>query len=128
MVAVGRGTALPYPPPPGCEPEPDTSAVTITAAQLATATGAPETVTERLLPVATRAVLDYAPNAPTVLLNEAVIRFAGYLAQSDYGGVRSETLGPKSVEYQMNHAVMFRNSGAAALLTRYKARRAGAIG
>ena len=79
------------------------------------------------MPVASAIVLRYAAEAPTALLNEAVIRLAGYLVQSDYGTIRDETIGPKSVSYQMNHAMMFRNSGAAALLTRWKKRRAGAI-
>ena len=124
-------TALPYPPPPGAKPvtpSTDTGAVTLTAAQLAEATGAPLAVAERLLQVAARTVLDYAPQAPVVLLNEAVVRLGGYLAQSDFGGVRSETTGPVSVEYNLNHAAAFRNSGAAALLTRHKVRRGGAIG
>ena len=77
--------------------------------------------------VATEHVEDYAPGAPEASQNEAVIRFAGYLAGSDYGGVRAETLGPKSLEFASNHAAMFRNSGAAALLTRWKVRRAGAL-
>ena len=77
--------------------------------------------------MASAIVLEYAPEAPTALLNEAVIRLAGYLVQSDYGTVRDETIGPRSVSYQLNHATMFRNSGAAALLTRWKKRRAGAI-
>ena len=130
-------TALPWPPQPGTKipvtPDGDTGAVTLTAAQLAEATGldrtdAPAAVAERLLQVAARAVLDYAPEAPVALLNEAAIRFGGYLAQSDFGAVRSESLGPASVEYNLNHAAAFRNSGAAALLTNYKRRRAGAIG
>ena len=33
-----------------------------------------------------------------------------------------------SVEYQMNHAAAFRNSGAAMLLTGHKVRRAGSVG
>ena len=102
--------------------------MTITASELADATGAPSDVAERLLPVATRTVLDYAPDAPTELLNEAVIRFGGYLAQSDFGGVRQEAIGSQSVEYQLNHAAAFRNCGAAGLLTRYKVRRGGSIG
>lgn len=129
-MAVNRGTALPYPPPPGLagDSDDDSGRVTITAAELATATGATDDVAERLLGVAARACTDFAPDAPTELLDEAVVRFAGYLAQSDFGGVRTESLGEKSVEYQMNHAAMFRNSGAAALLTRHKVRRAGSIG
>ena len=125
-------TALPYPPPgaskPAVVPGTDTGAVTISVAQLAEATGAPTAVAERLLQVGAQIVVDYAPQAPTSLLNEAVIRFAGYLAQSDFGGVRSETIGPMSVEHVVNHSAAFRNSGAAALLTRHKQRRAGSIG
>ena len=73
-------------------------------------------------------VLDYAPAAPTALLNEAVIRFAGYLASADYGAVRTQGLGPQSLEWVSNHAAAFRNCGAAALLTRHKVRRAGSVG
>ena len=81
----------------------------------------------RLLAVGTQLVQDYAPRAPAALQNEAVIRIAGYLGQSDYGTIKTESEGPKQVEYAMNHAAAFRNSGAAMLLTRYKRRRAGAI-
>ena len=117
-------TALPYPPPPGLE----TCAVTLTAAQLAAETSADLDRAARVLKVATRAVLDYAPGAPGALLNEAAIRFGGYLLSSDFGAVRKEAVGPFDTEYQMNHAAAFRNSGAAALLTRHKVRRGGAIG
>ena len=123
-------TALPYTPPVDCPPTDDTptpTGVTLTAQQLADETSADLARAERVLPVASQVVVDYAPNAPAAVLNEAVIRFAGYLLASDYGGVRSESLGPMSVDYTVNHAAMFRNSGAAALLTRYKRRRAGAI-
>ena len=76
-------------------------------------------------------VQEDAPGAPQALRDEAVIRFAGYLANSDYGGFVKE---PASVggkyggEYVTNHANAWRNSGAAMLLTRWKIRRAGAIG
>ena len=128
-------TARPYPAPPcpGDEPAPEpveTGRVTITAAEFAASTSPPLTlaVAERVLGVASRMVLDYAPKAPNVMLNEAVIRFAGYLAQSDWGAVRTETLGPMSIENVVNHAAAFRNCGAAMLLTRYKRRRAGHVG
>ena len=52
---------------------------------------------------------------------------AGYLAGSDYGGLRSETVGSRSFEFQTNHAPAFRNSGAKALLSPWRVRRAGAI-
>ena len=118
-------TALPYPPPPGIE---KLSSVTVTATQLAEETSAELERAARVLKVASRSVLDYAPKAPTELLNEAVIRFGGYLLGSDYGAVRKETDGPFDTEYQLNHAAAFRNSGAAMLLTRHKVRRGGAFG
>ena len=69
-----------------------------------------------------------APAAPQVIRNEAVIRAAGYLRQSDYGGIRSEEIGPRRVEYSMNHGMAFRHSGAKALLSPWKVRRAGSVG
>ena len=106
-------------------------AVTLTAQQLTDEVGGekPGSVKRatRVLAVAAELVTDYAPDAPDVIHNEAVIRLGGWLLQSDYGGVRSESLGPQSVDYTTNHAAAFRTSGAMMLLTRYKRRRAGAI-
>ena len=73
----------------------------------------------------------YAPGAPQAVKDEAVIRFAGYLAQSDFGGFRSEGQGVGAIpgpEYVTNHAPAFRSCGAAMLLTPWRVRRAGAIG
>ena len=119
-------TAIPYPPPPKAKTA-NPVGVTLTADELADETGETVDRATRALPVAARVVTEYAPDAPTELLNEAVIRFGGYLLASDYGTVRREELGPKAVEYQMNHSAAFRNSGAMMLLTRYKRRRAGTI-
>ena len=69
-----------------------------------------------------------APDAPQAVRDEAVIRYAGYMAGSDYGGVVDETIGPQSITYAMNHAAAYRNCGAAGLLAPWKIRRAGAIG
>ena len=106
-------------------------AVTLDAAALAARIeGAAEdmSVAAQLLAVATAMVEDYAPNAPEALQNEAVVRFAGYLAQSDFGTIRREEIGgARSVEYTQNHAAAFRNSGAEMLLTRHRMRRAGAV-
>ena len=109
--------------------DPGPPASLITAAALAAAIGAEddETAAERLAEVATEAVNRYAPNAPEILRREAVIRFAGYLWGSEFGGVRKESIGPQEVEYVSNHAAMFRNCGASALLTNYRVRRAGVI-
>ena len=100
----------------------------VTAEQLAAESSASLDRATRVLPVAQRTVEDYAPNASDELKDEAVYRFGGYLLGSDYGAIRTETIGPRSVEYNLNHAAAFRNSGAAMLLTRYKVRRAGHIG
>ena len=68
-----------------------------------------------------------APGAPQLVRDEATIRLAGYFAQSDFGAVRQEAIGPKSVEYAMNHANAWRNSGAAGLLAPWVVERAGVI-
>lgn len=73
-------------------------------------------------------VQNYAPLAPQSVRDEATIRFSGYLNQSDFGGVRKEGIGEKDVEYVVNHAAAFRNSGAAGLLSPWRRRRAGSIG
>ena len=121
--------ALPVPAPTCVKAASSTSTtITLTAAELAAETASTEARAARVLPLVIAVVDRYAPAAPASVKNEAAIRFGGYLLQSDYGAIRTETLGPKSAEYQMNHAPAFRNSGAAALLTAWKVRRAGSIG
>ena len=93
--------------------------------------GASETSDDRaaqLGAVASAMVEQYAPGALQAVRDEATIRFAGYLAQSDFGGIAKESIGPRDTEYTVNHANAFRNSGAAALLSRWRVRRSGAIG
>ena len=67
-----------------------------------------------------------APGAPEAIKDEAVIRMAGYLAQADYGSMRTETIGPLTREHVVNHGPAFRNCGAKGLLSPWKVRRAGA--
>lgn len=83
-----------------------------------------------LLAVASAMVEREAPSAPQAVKNEAVIRVAGYLRQSDFGGIKSETsVGGRAVEYfQTNGSLAFRNSGAKGLLSPWKVRRARSIG
>ena len=137
MVDVSNLSAYPLPLPRGTQdggsmstPTPDTT-ITLTAQELRDVIGdnIPLAMAERLLAVAIAKVDDYAPSAPAVLKNEAVIRFAGYLGGSDFGGVQDESIGPRSVTYTppSTNAAMFRNSGAAALLTSHKKRRGGLI-
>ena len=102
-------------------------AVSIDVNGLMEATGLDTATATRLLPVATRIVEDYAVSAPSELQDEATIRLSGYLASTPWGAAQSETVGPMTISYQSNDAAAFRNSGAAALLTRYRIRRAGAI-
>lgn len=68
-----------------------------------------------------------APGAPQSIRDEAVIRYAGYMAGADYGSIRKESIGPRDVEYITNHANAWRASGAAGLLAPWVRRRAGAI-
>ena len=69
-----------------------------------------------------------APGAPQAVKDEATIRLAGYWASADFAVIRKETIGPRDVEYVVNHAAAFRNCGAYGLLSPWKVRRAGVIG
>ena len=74
---------------------------------------------------AVQAVSDYAPDAPDAIADRAVVMLAGYLDDAPFG--------PRKYDRQAGEATIWdtarttnalRNSGAAALLTRYKRRRA----
>ena len=69
-----------------------------------------------------------APGAPQAVKDEAVIRYAGYVAQADFGSVAQESIGPRSLTYPTNHAAAFRYCGAYGMLTPWKRRRAGVLG
>ena len=109
----------------------DSTAITLTAEELAAETGATLARATRVLRVAKIMVNEYAEGAPTDAKNEACIRFGGYLLASDFGGISREKFGPggqAELEYNINHSSAFRNSGAAMLLTRWRFRRGGVIG
>ena len=77
---------------------------------------------EREAPGAPQAVKDEA------VKDEAVIRLAGYWAQSDFGGIESETsVGSKAASYFRPPMSAFRYSGAKGMLSAWKVRRAGVI-
>ncbi|MCY4557099.1 MAG: hypothetical protein OXF79_12115 [Chloroflexi bacterium] len=133
-------SALPYPFPtqPGARsadpvdpvdpmpmPDPDTS-ITVTAQGLADFLNIELPFAEELLAAAIDRVDDYAPKAKTALKNRAVTMFAGYMAQADGGAVQRDTLGPMTVDWVTSHGSAFRNSGAAAMLSRYRRRRGSA--
>ena len=71
---------------------------------------------------------DFAPSAPQPVRDEAVIRLAGYWAQSDFGGIESDTsVGSAQTSYFKPPQSAFRYSGAMGMLTRWRVRRAGAF-
>ena len=102
-------------------------AVDLTAESLGFALGVDATVATRLLAVAKPTVERYAPAAPAAIQNEAVIRFAGWLNESPASGARSESIGDISTTFSPAMTGGLRASGAMALLSPWKIRRAGAI-
>lgn len=68
-----------------------------------------------------------APDAPQAARDESLLRFAGYLSQSDFGGITEETIGPRSVTYMTDHNAAWRRSGAQAILAPWKPLRGGRI-
>ena len=61
-----------------------------------------------------------APGAPQAVKNQAVIRYAGYMSQSDFGGIRREEIGDRNVDYVVNHSRAWITSGAKAVLAPWK--------
>ena len=94
--------------------------ITITVTELLAALRLGDSAAEtaqavRLLAYASTAVTKHAPNAPSVVQNEAVTRLAGYLFDQPFVG-----RGPA-------YANALRNSGAAAILLPYRIHRAGSV-
>ncbi len=79
-------------------------------------TGAVALILGRIAATATAMVEAYAPNAPNALHDEAFVRLAAWLYDSDPSGAAPG--GPAAM----------RSSGAASLLNPYKVRRGGLIG
>ena len=104
--------------------------VTLTAAVIATELGADATQATRLLAAASELVTNYAAAVPDAVLNEAVLMISGWLwgSASSRGGIKSESAGPLKISYAVHEKNALRHSGAMALLSPYKVRRAAAIG
>ena len=79
-------------------------------------TGPAAVLLERIAATARVMVVDYAPNAPDAIHDEAFVRLAGWLYDADPSG--STPGGPTAL----------RSSGAASLLGPYRVRRGGQIG
>ena len=83
--------------------------------------------TLRLIEAGAALVERYAPGAPDAIRDEAVIRVAGYLQESPPAPIRSERTGEIATGYHRDSLSALRHSGAMAILSPWRARRAGAI-
>ena len=101
------------------------AAIAAATTTLAAACGCSEAVAARLGPVASALVENYASAAPESIKDEAVIRAAGWL-HGNKPAIRKIGAGPIDVEFSSGQSAL-RNSGAMALLSPWKIRRAGAI-
>ena len=102
-------------------------AMTVDAGTVAAAAQVTADQAARLLPVASRLVEQYAPDAPEEIQNEAVIRVAGWLGQTPAGSLTRVQTGPRETEYAPGQKGALRHSGAMSLLAPWKVRRGGAI-
>ena len=104
----------------------DPGAASITAAELAAIVGVDQDTAARLLEVVKLRVERYAPDAPTAMKNQSILRGIGWLKDSA-SPVSKETVGPLAIERTVNTASWFLSSGAASLLSPWKVRRGGAV-
>ena len=105
------------------------AALTAATACLKAALGENDDATaQRLGSTVAELVERYAPDAPQAIRDEAVIRCAGWLHEAPSSGLRQQTVGPLTVEYAPSMFSALRHSGAMALLSPWKVRRAGAVG
>lgn len=79
---------------------------------------------QNLLAVCTALVTRYAPAAPDAVQSEAVMRCAGYLHERPSDGASQMTDADKQTAYATGQLSALRHSGAMALLTTWKVRRA----
>ena len=82
---------------------------------------------ERVVEVAAELVCRFAPEAPDIVLKEAIYRTASWLLHSNQGSISKVETGPRSTEYAVSQTGALRHSGAMSLLSPWKVRRAGAI-
>ena len=102
-------------------------AVSLTETELAAALGVNQALADRLLPVVVSLVERYATGAPVAVQNEAAIRCAGWLADTPGASLQSEQYGDLGATWAPGQLSALRHSGAMALLSPWKVRRAGAI-
>lgn len=81
----------------------------------------------RLYAAAVAVVDRFAPDAPPAVANEAAVRVGGWLHQQPAPSIRSEAVGEVRTSYDPTMTSALRASGAMALLSPWKVRRAGAV-
>ena len=79
---------------------------------------------ENVLAAVTAVVERYAPGAPSAIKNEAAIRVGGYLQVQPMAAIPQESLGNRQVSVNTAQISAQRHSGAMALLSPYRVRRA----
>ena len=84
---------------------------------------------QRLARAASDRIMRYAPGAPADTRDEALIRAVAWLSQSGgIGAVSSETIGRKTIEYDLRAVPgWFRFSGSMSLLSPWRVRNAGMV-
>ena len=102
--------------------------VTLTTAVIATELGADAEQADRLLIAASEIATNFTAAAPDAVLNEAVLRIAGWLFQTPASSIKSEAAGPLRISYATHEKSALKHSGAMSLLSPYKVRRAATIG
>ncbi len=100
----------------------------LTAQTLAAGLSVPQDRATTLLATVTALVERYAPDAPEAVRDEAALRAAGWLYSAPANGIRRRSVGPLDASYSPNNHAALRHSGAMALLSPWKQRRAGVIG
>ncbi len=83
---------------------------------------------DRVIEVAAHLVCRWCPEAPDVVLKEAVLRCAGWLKDAPRENLISEGVGEMRAEFAAGQIAALRHSGAMAVLSPWKVRRAGVIG
>ena len=109
-------------------PRPATATLAAAIAELGAALGEDDdTVTARLGATAAALVQRYAPDAPEPIKCEGVVRCAAWLRESPSYGARMESEGEISTSFTPSATSALRASGAMALLSPWKIRRAGVL-
>lgn len=102
--------------------------VTLQAAHVMEIVGVSLQRADMLLSAARPMVENYgATRADNNLLNEATLRVCGWLAAQPFASVRAEDTGGISTNYDTRQQSALRSSGAMAMLSPFRTRRAGAI-